>query len=73
MVDNVRQGTSVQKSVAASIITDRAVYKAGDTIYVKVCARTPEGSELVVPVSEYQLDLELRGPFPAPDFEWSVT
>lgn len=43
-----------------SIITDRAVYKAEDTVHVKLYVRTQDGAALAVPEAAVRYTMEVR-------------
>ena len=55
MLNNGGAGTKM------TIVTDRAVYKPGDKVHVKVYARSQQGTEMVVPTATYSMQVRWKG------------
>jgi hypothetical protein len=61
VVNNLGTVRTPTTGLTVSIITDRSVYKLGDTVHLKLYVRGQEGRELVVPNTKYDLMVRWAG------------
>jgi len=61
LVKGVSTTPATRAYTKAVVVTDRAVYKPGDTVHVKAYARSQQGTEMLVPTVGYTLRARWKG------------